>query len=132
MKNQEIKNFSKIVIFVSVTIVVVTFAVFIILRMYSWALGFILGSLTSYITYLMHVNNVNNLSENTVSPRKHAIKSSLMRLLISAIPLALSLFFGWLNIFATFIGLLTNKIAIVIAAIIYGVKDKKIIEGGID
>ena len=130
MKNQEIKRFSNIIIYVNTIILFITFLVFMILKMYSWALGYLIGSLTSYVTYLMHVNNVNNISEDTKSPMKMAIKSTMLRLLVSAIPLAIALFFDWINIIATFIGLLTIKVIIMVIAIVLESKKSKIKEGG--
>lgn len=132
MKNQEIKIFSKIVIPINVIISVVSICVLLLLRKYSWTLGFLLGSCTSYITYLMHVNNVNKMSEYTRSPRKSATSSYLLRLLVSAIPLAVALYFSAFDIVATFIGLLTIKVTMVIALVIFEIKNPTIKEGGID
>ncbi len=65
MKNQEIKLFSKKVIVVNLIILVLASIVLLILKKYSWLIGYILGSVTSYITYFMHVNHAVRFSENS-------------------------------------------------------------------
>ena len=121
MKNQEIKLFSKKVIVVNLIILVLVSIVLLILKKYSWLIGYILGSVTSYITYFMHVNHAVKFSEN--SGVKQSVSSSLLRTLVSAISLLIAFFVDFIDIFATFIGLLIIKFSIFIIGFCF--KNKK-------
>ena len=121
MKNQEIKLFSKKVIVVNLIILVLASIVLLILNKYSWLIGYILGSVTSYITYFMHVNHAVKFSEN--SGVKQSVSSSLLRTLVSAISLLIAFFVDFIDIFATFIGLLIIKFSIFIIGFCF--KNKK-------
>ena len=121
MKNQEIKLFSKKVIVVNLIILVLASIVLLILNKYSWLIGYILGSVTSYITYFMHVNHAVKFSEN--SGVKQSVKASMLRTLVSVIPLLIAFFVDFIDIFATFIGLLIIKFSILIIGFCF--KNKK-------
>ena len=121
MKNQEIKLFSKKVIVVNLIILVLASIVLLILNKYSWLIGYILGSVTSYITYFMHVNHAVRFSEN--SGVKQSVKASMLRTLVSVIPLLIAFFVDFIDIFATFIGLLIIKFSIFIIGFCF--KNKK-------
>ena len=121
MKNQEIKLFSKKVIVVNLIILVLASIVLLILNQYSWLIGYILGSVTSYITYFMHVNHAVKFSEN--SGVKQSVSSSLLRTLVSAISLLIAFFVDFIDIFATFIALLIIKFSIFIMGFCF--KNKK-------
>lgn len=121
MKNQEIKLFSKKVIVVNLIIFVLASILLLVLKKYSWLIGYILGSVTSYITYFMHVYHAIKFSEN--SGAKQSVKASMLRTLISAISLLIAFFVDFIDIFATFIGLLIIKFSIFIIGFCF--KNKK-------
>jgi hypothetical protein len=122
MKTNNIKSFSKSVIIINLSILVVVSIVLLILGLYSWLIGYILGSITSYITFLMHANSASNNSSV-----RHIFIGAGIRILISAIPLALCLFVDFINIIAVFIGLIVIKVTILILGFI---TNKKYTEGG--
>lgn len=128
MRDQEINKFSKTLLLVNVVILAVASPVFLLLGMYSWCIGYLLGSITSYITFLMHVNNIKKLGFNIKNPKRNARVSYLSRLGMSAIPLAIALFIKWIDIFATFIGLLIIKVTLFIVPFVVGINKNK--EGG--
>lgn len=117
MKTNNIKSFSKIVIIINLAILVVVSTVLLILEKYSWLLGYVLGSITSYITFLMHANSANNNSSV-----RHIFIGAGIRILISAIPLTLCLFVEFINIIAVFIGLIVIKLTILIYGFITNLK----------
>jgi F0F1-type ATP synthase assembly protein I len=121
MKNQEIKLFSKKVIVANLIILVLASIVLLILKKYSWLIGYIIGSVTSYITYFMHVNHAIKFSEN--SGAKQSLSASVLRTLVSAIALLIAFFVDFIDIFATFIGLLIIKFSIFIIGFCF--KNKK-------
>ena len=125
MKNKEIKTFSKLILIVNGILLLVVFAVLLILQLYSWAIGYLLGSITSYITYLMHANNVNKIDANTKNPVRKSVASALLRLLISAAILFIALYVDFINLYATFIGLLVIKLTVFIVGFILEIKKSK-------
>lgn len=125
MKNKDTKTFSKLIILINVILLLVVSIFLLILQKYSWVIGYLIGTITSYITYLMHVNNVNKLGVNTKNPVRNSIGSALLRLLISAVVLLISVYVNWINLYATFIGLLVIKLTIVVVGFIMEIKKTK-------
>lgn len=125
MKNKETKTFSKLIILINVILLLVVSIFLLILQKYSWVIGYLIGTITSYITYLMHVNNVNKLGVNTKNPVRNSISSALLRLLISAVVLLVSVYVNWINLYATFIGLLVIKLTILVVGFIMEIKKPK-------
>lgn len=117
MKINNIKSFSKTVIVINLAILVIVSLVLLILKLYDWLIGYVLGSITSYITFLMHANSANNNSSV-----RHIFIGAGIRILISAIPLAICLFVDFINIIAVFIGLVVIKLTILICGFITNVK----------
>jgi F0F1-type ATP synthase assembly protein I len=124
--NNEIKEFNKKILPINIIVLFIVLIVLLILQKYTWLLGYLLGSLTSYITYLMHVNNVKQIDGNIRHPQRNAFSKAILRLSISAIALLIALFVEMIDIIATFIGLLVIKVIILFTAIILEViKSKK-------
>lgn len=123
--NKEIKEFSKKIILINLIILLVVLIVLLILGKYSYALGYCLGSITSYITYLMHVNNVKQIGDSIHHPKRNAFAAVSLRLAISATALLIAFFVKMIDIIATFIGLLVIKVVILIAGIILEVIKNK-------
>ena len=122
MKTDNIKSFSKNIIIINLIILVIVSLLLLILGEYSWLFGYLFGSITSYVTYLMHANSAAN---NTSV--KQAYFGAGLRILISAIPLAICLFVDFIEIIAAFIGLLVIKGTIVV----YGfITNMKFLKGG--
>ena len=128
MRHKEIKSFVKVVIFINLIVLCVTSLVLLIIGKYSWLLGYLLGSIISNFTFIMHAYHVSNLDDGGKHPFISAMTSTALRLLISAVALALALFVEVFNIYATFAGLLTIKLVIFIVSIILEKKKSK--EGG--
>ena len=126
MENNEIKIFSKKVLTINLIILIVVSFALLLMQQYSWVIGYVLGSITSYITYLMHVNNVDKMCLNKKSPVKSSVASALLRFCISALCLAIGVFVEWVNIYATFIGLLVIKLTIYVLGFM---TQKKVKEG---
>ena len=119
--NKEISEFNKKLIPINGIIFFVVLIVLLVLQKYTWVLGYLLGSVTSYITYFMHVNHAVRFSEN--SGVKQSVSSSMLRTLVSVIPLLIAFFVDFIDIFATFIGLLIIKFSIFIIGFCF--KNKK-------
>ena len=90
MKNKEINRLVKSVIFVNSIIMLIGVVVLLILRKYSWTFGYLLGSVTADITFIMHANNVSKVGITNTNPTKSSISSSIFRMLISAISLLIA------------------------------------------
>ncbi len=114
MKNLEIRLFTKKVITVNLIMFVISSILLLIFQKYSWLIGYILGSVTSYITYFMHVYHASKFGEKTNSSAKQSLSSSLLRIFVSAVALCVALFVDFIDIIATFIGLLIIKFSIII------------------
>ena len=122
MKTDNIKSFSKNIIIINLIILVIVSLILLILGKYSWLFGYLLGSITSYITYLMHANS----AANNTSVKQTYIGAGI-RILISALPLVLCLFVDFIDIIAVFIGLLVIKGTI----LVYGfITNMKFLKGG--
>lgn len=125
MKDNEIKLFRNKILLINVVILLVTIIMLLILRKYSWIIGYLLGSITSYITFSIHVNSVSKVGKTDKNERKRSIASALFRFLISAACLSIALFIGWINIIATFIGLLVIKLTIIVYGFITEIKKER-------
>ena len=125
MKNNDTKRFTNLVLLVNVIILTIVSIVLLLLQQYSLVIGYAMGSITSYITYLMHVNNINKLDINTKNPVKKTVASALLRFFISAIVLLVALYVNWINLYATFIGLLVIKLTIIICGFIMEIRKNK-------
>lgn len=119
MKN-DIKAFSKTIIFVNLIILIVVSIVLLILGEYDWLLGYLLGSITSYITFLMHAS-----SASTKTKTKQIAFAAGIRILISAASLCIAFFVSFIDLIATFVGLLVIKATILIVSFITNLKYRK-------
>lgn len=117
MKASNIKEFSKSILLINLIILTIVSIVLLIIGDYSWLIGYLLGSITSYITFLFHANSA---SKNTTT--KQIVASAGLRTLLTALPLAICLFVSFINMFATFIGLLVIKVVILIFSFITSLK----------
>lgn len=124
MKNQEINRFVKKILILNSIITLFVIIGLLIFQLYSWALGYLLGSLTSNLTFIMHANNVKKMGVSINKPMKNAVASTMLRLFVSAISLFISLLVDWINILATFVGLLVIKIIVIIVSIVIGTNKK--------
>lgn len=114
--NNEIKEFSKKILLINTIIAVVVTIVLLIIKKYSWALGILLGSIASDITFLMHVKNTERLGIDIKHPERNAFANSILRLVVSAVALLIAFFISWINIIATFIGMMIIKVVILIVS----------------
>lgn len=123
MKKNEIYAFAKP--FIILNIILSTIVVLILLFFdYRYSLGYLLGAITSYITFIIHAYSINNLGEDN----KAFIKSfgnAMFRFLISGLALLLAFFFNLFNIISTFAGLVVIKFLMIIYAFIYHKKTQK-------
>ena len=119
MKN-DIKAFSKTIIFINLIILIVVSIVLLILGEYNWLLGYLLGSITSYITFLMHAS-----SASTKTKAKQIAFAAGIRTLISAACLCIAFFVSFIDLIATFIGLLVIKVTILVFSFITNLKKDK-------
>ena len=125
MKNKEIRTFSKLILIVNGILLTVVITILLVLKLYSWSIGYLFGSIISYITYLMHVNNVEKIDGNTKNPARKSVASALLRLLISAAILFVALYVEFINFYATFVGLLVIKFTVFIVGFIREIKKSK-------
>lgn len=130
MKNKEINRLVKSVIFVNSIIMLIGVVVLLILRKYSWTFGYLLGSVTADITFIMHANNVSKVGITNTNPTKSSISSSIFRMLISAISLLIAFLIEGIDIYATFVGLVLIKVVIIIVSFVVEKKNSKEYKGG--
>ena len=130
MKNNQFKQFVKLVIFANTIIMLVGIIVLFILQKYSWATGYLLGSVVSNITFIMHAFNVSKFGVKFINPIKSSVSSTLFRTLISAGALFIAFMVESIDIFATFVGLVVIKIVIIITSLIVFRNDNQKEEGG--
>jgi F0F1-type ATP synthase assembly protein I len=116
--NDNLEKFKKTIIFITAIISVITAIILLICRKYSWSIGILLGSFVSIITFLMHVNNIDRFGSDIKHPERNAFANSILRLGISAIGLLIAFFISWIDIIATFIGLMIIKVVIFIVPFI--------------
>ena len=126
MINNEIRKFSKLVLIFNLFILFICSIVLLIIQKYSWLIGYILGSVTSYITYLMHAHYADKFGNNYKSSTKQSVTNALLRIFISALVLFIALFVDFIDIIATFIGLIVIKLTIFFIGFGLGIKkDRK-------
>lgn len=123
--NSEIEEFSKKVLLINTIISMILIIVLLITLKYSWALGILLGSTSATITFLMHVKNTKRLGIDIKHPTRNAFANSILRLSVSALALLIAFFIPWINIIATFIGLMIIKVVIFIVSFLIGNREKK-------
>ena len=121
--NNELEKFEKTIILISAIISFVTAIILLICSKYSWSSGIFLGSIVSIITFIMHVNNIDRFGNGMKHPERNAFANSISRLGISAIGLLIAFFISWIDIIATFIGLMIIKVVILIVPFIIGTKE---------
>ena len=125
MKNKEIKRLVKSVLIVNFIIMLIGLVVLLLIQKYSWAFGYLLGSVTADITFIMHANNVSKVGITNTNPTKSSISSSIFRMLISALSLLVAFLVEGIDIYATFVGLVLIKVVIIIVSLIVEKKDNK-------
>ena len=130
MKNNQFKQFVKLVIFANTIIMLIGIIVLFILQKYSWATGYLLGSVVSNITFIMHAFNVSKFGVKAINPVKRSVASTLLRTFISALALLVALLVDFIDIIATFIGLVVIKIIIVITSLVVFREGGQKVEGG--
>ena len=131
MKNNDMKKLVKTIISVNSLVMLIALAVLFILRKYSWCFGYLLGTLTANMTFIMHAYNVSKVGNSYSNPVKSSVSSSLFRTLISAISLLIAFLVEGIDIYATFIGLVVIKVVIIIVSLIVEKnKNNKEQEGG--
>ena len=130
MRKNDIKPFVKTIILINTIIMIVCVIVLLILQEYSWAMGYCLGAVVSNITFIMHAFNVSKFGVKSLNPVKSSVSSTLLRTCISACALLIALFVDFIDIFATFIGLVVIKMVIIITTFIIFKEDGQKIEGG--
>ena len=130
MKKNDFKPFVKSIILINTIIMIICILVLLILQKYSWAIGYCLGAIVSNITFIMHAFNVSKFGVKSLNPVKSSVSSTLLRTCISACALLIALFVDFVDIFATFIGLVVIKIVIIVTTFIIFKEDGYRTEGG--
>ena len=120
--NDNLEKFKKIIISISFIISAVVAIILLICKKYSWSLGILLGSIISIITFLMHVKNIDRFGSDIKHPERNAFANSILRLGVSAIGLLIAFFISWIDIIATFIGLMIIKVVILIVPFVMDTK----------
>ena len=84
----------------------------------SWGLGYLLGSLTSYLTFGLHMKSANDYGSKKANAYMHAFTNGGVRLLVSAAILMVAFFLNdEFNLIATFIGMMVIKVLLLIFSI---------------
>ena len=130
MKNNQMERFVKLVIFVNTIIMLIGIVVLLILQKYSWSIGYLLGSIVSNVTFIMHAYNVSKFGVKNINPVKSSVSSTLFRILISAGALFIAFMVGFIDMIATFVGLVVIKIVIIITSLIVFRDSNQKVEGG--
>ena len=125
MKNQEINLFVRKSLTINAVIALGLTIILIIIGLYEWTLGYILGFITSCLTFIMHARNVEKMGVCIERPMKNALSSTMFRLFISAISLFIALMISWIDIMGTFIGLVIIKIVVIIVPLVSGNNKKR-------
>ena len=125
MKNKEIKRLVKSVLIVNFIIMLIGLVVLLLIQKYSWMFGYLLGSVTADITFIMHANNVSKVGISNTNPTKSSISSSVFRMLLSALSLLVAFLVEGIDIYATFVGLVVIKVVIIIVSLIVEHKNNK-------
>lgn len=120
MRNQPINIFVRKVLIINAIVALIACLAFSIFQLYDWSLGYLLGFMTSCLTLIMHAHNVKKVGFSVNSPKKNAMFSTLLRLLVSALSLFIALIVSWIDILATFIGLIVIKIIVIVVSLAQG------------
>lgn len=118
--NNELHQFKNKILLITSIISIICVVVLLIIKKYSWSLGILLGFIVSNITFVMHVKNVDNFGNDIKHPGRNAFIGSISRLGVSAIGLLIAFFIPWIDIIATFIGLMIIKAVILVLPFIIG------------
>ncbi len=99
----------------------------------SWGLGYLLGSLTSYLTFGLHMKDANDYGSKSANAYMHAFTNGGVRLLISAAMLLIAFLLNdEFNLIATFIGMMVLKVLLLGFSIIREIINNKKQKGGED
>lgn len=125
MESINIKTFGKLILKINIGLICIALVILLILQKYTQMAGLFLGGITSCITFTMHVANASKMGVSITNPVKNAIGNTLLRLLISAIAILISLFVSWIDLIWTFIGLLVIKVVMIVTSIVLEIKNRK-------
>lgn len=85
----------------------------------SWGLGYLLGSLTSYLTFGLHMKSANDYGSKGANLYMQAFTNTGVRILISALMLLVAFMLNdEFNLIATFIGMMVIRVLLLIFSII--------------
>ena len=118
MKDKEMKRLVKKILLTNSIVMFIALVVLLILKKYSWVFGYLLGTITANLTFVMHAYNVSKVGNSYANPVKSSISSALFRTLISALSLLIAFLIEGIDIYATFIGLVAIKVVIIIVSLV--------------
>ena len=118
MRDKEMKRLVKKVLLTNSVVMLIALVVLLILKKYSWVFGYLLGTITANLTFVMHAYNVSKVGNSYINPVKSSISSSVFRTLISALSLLIAFLIEGIDIYATFIGLVVIKVVIIIVSLV--------------
>ena len=118
MRDKEMKRLVKKVLLTNSIVMLIALVVLLILKKYSWVFGYLLGTVTANLTFVMHAYNVSKVGNSYINPVKSSISSSVFRTLISALSLLIAFLIEGIDIYATFIGLVVIKVVIIIVSLV--------------
>ena len=110
-KTSEIKKFGLIFMPINWLICLIVTLILYFAVNESWGLGYLLGSLTSYLTFGLHMKSANDYGSKQANAYMHAFTNGGVRLLVSAAILMVAFFLNdEFNLIATFIGMIKREI----------------------
>ena len=118
MRDKEMKRLVKKVLLTNSVVMLIALVVLLILKKYSWVFGYLLGTITANLTFVMHAYNVSKVGNSYINPVKSSISSAVFRTLISALSLLVAFLIEGIDIYATFIGLVVIKVVIIIVSLV--------------
>ena len=118
MRDKEMKRLVKKVLLTNSVVMLIALVVLLILKKYSWVFGYLLGTVTANLTFVMHAYNVSKVGNSYINPVKSSISSAVFRTLISALSLLVAFLIEGIDIYATFIGLVVIKVVIIIVSLV--------------
>ena len=118
MRDKEMKRLVKKVLLTNSIVMLIALVVLLILKKYSWVFGYLLGTVTANLTFVMHAYNVSKVGNSYINPVKSSISSAVFRTLISALSLLVAFLIEGIDIYATFIGLVAIKVVIIIVSLV--------------
>lgn len=93
---------------------------------HSWGLGYLLGSLTSYLTFGLHMKSVNDYGSKSANAYMHSFTNGGVRFLVSAAMLLIAFLLNdEFNLIATFIGMMVIKVLLLGFSIIREIRNKQ-------